>query len=138
MVSVCIKDNSTLPFRATQGSAGYDLFSSENVTVPKWSRRLVKTGVSFQLEEGTYGQVFPRSGLASKKSIDIGAGVIDSDYRGDIGVLLINNSDDDFEVSIGDKIAQLVIIKISTPVLNVQNELDSTQRGENGFGSTGK
>lgn len=79
----------------------------------------------------------PRSGLAWKHSIDVGAGVIDADYRGPVGVILFNHSDVDFEVNTGDRIAQLIIQKIVTPEVTEVESLDSTQRGEGGFGSTG-
>ena len=87
--------------------------------------------------EGTYGRVAPRSGLALKHSIDVGAGVIDADYRGEVGVILFNFGTKDFEIKEGDRIAQLVLEKIElSEVLEVQ-ELDETVRGEGGFGSTG-
>lgn len=81
--------------------------------------------------------VAPRSGLAWKHSIDVGAGVIDADYRGPVGVILFNHSDTDFEVKPGDRIAQLIIEKIITPEVLEVDDLDSTVRGEGGFGSTG-
>lgn len=83
------------------------------------------------------GSVAPRSGLAWKHSIDVGAGVIDADYRGPVGVILFNHSDVDFEVKAGDRIAQLIIEKIMTPDVMEVEDLDSTVRGEGGFGSTG-
>ncbi|KAK2980663.1 hypothetical protein RJ640_011471 [Escallonia rubra] len=79
----------------------------------------------------------PRLGLASKHGIDVGAGVIDADYRGPVGVILFNHSDADFEVKVGDRIAQLIIQKIVTPEVTEVDDLDSTVRGINGFGSTG-
>jgi dUTP pyrophosphatase len=86
---------------------------------------------------GTYGRVAPRSGLAWKHSIDVGAGVIDEDYRGNVGVILFNLSDVDFEVKEGDRIAQLVLEKIVTPEVEEVEELDESARGAGGFGSTG-
>jgi dUTP pyrophosphatase len=83
------------------------------------------------------GSVAPRSGLAWKHSIDVGAGVIDADYRGPVGVILFNHADVDFEVKAGDRIAQLIIEKIMTPDVMEVEDLDSTVRGEGGFGSTG-
>jgi dUTP pyrophosphatase len=84
-----------------------------------------------------FGSVAPRSGLAWKHSIDVGAGVIDADYRGPVGVILFNHSDLDFVVKAGDRIAQLIIEKIMTPDVMAVEDLDSTARGEGGFGSTG-
>ena len=86
---------------------------------------------------GTYGRIAPRSGLAVKKFIDTGAGVVDEDYRGPVGVVLFNHSEDDFEVKRGDRIAQLVLERIATPPVEVVEELDDTTRGAGGFGSTG-
>lgn len=86
---------------------------------------------------GTGGLVAPRSGLAWKHSIDVGAGVIDADYRGPIGVILFNHSDVDFEVKPGDRIAQVIIERIMTPEVVEVLDLDSTVRGDGGFGSTG-
>lgn len=87
--------------------------------------------------EGTYGRIAPRSGLAWKHSIDVGAGVIDADYRGNVGVILFNFSDKDFEVKKGDRIAQLILEKISYCDIVETSDLDDTSRGEGGFGSTG-
>ena len=86
---------------------------------------------------GLCGNVAPRSGLTWKHSIDVGAGVIDADYRGSVGVILFNHSDIDFEVRVGDRIAQLIIEKIMTPNVMEVEDLDATVRGEGGFGSTG-
>ena len=128
-----------VPKRAEDGAAGYDLFSSENTTVNRGTRKLVSTDISIKLPHESYGRVAPRSGL-SVKGIDVGAGVIDESYRGIVKVLLINNSNNDFEVKIGDRIAQLVIEKcFYLEIENVDNleTLGKTNRGEGGFGSTG-
>ena len=89
------------------------------------------------LPPGCYGRVAPRSGLALKKSIDIGAGVIDSDYRGEVGVILFNFGNKDFIVNMGDRIAQLIFEKIKTPKIKETDELEGTDRGIGGYGSTG-
>ena len=90
------------------------------------------------LPEGTYGRVAPRSGLAVKHGIDTGAGVVDADYRGELGVVLFNNSDEDYTISEGERIAQLVVEKIWTGDITVVDSLDDTTRSSGGFGSTGK
>ena len=96
------------------------------------------TDLSIAVPEGTYGRVAPRSGLAVKHFLDVGAGVVDADYRGPLGVVLFNFGKEDYQVREGDRIAQLVLERIVTPdVLEVES-LDDTQRGEGGFGSTGK
>ena len=89
------------------------------------------------MPHGTYGRVAPRSGLAWKHHIDIGAGVVDEDYRGNVGVVMFNHADQVFTVKKGDRIAQLVCEKIVYPDLEVLESLDETDRGSNGFGSTG-
>lgn len=136
LVKKC-RDNAVLPVRKTALAAGYDLSSCEAKTIPPKGTALVKTGLIMACPEGTYGRVAPRSGLALKHSIDVGAGVIDADYRGEVGVILFNFGTKDFEIKEGDRIAQLVLEKIElSEVLEVQ-ELDETVRGEGGFGSTG-
>lgn len=92
-------------------AAGYDLHAIDAGVVPKRGKALVGTGLAFGIPEGNYGRIAPRSGLAAKNSIDVGAGVIDSDYRGEVKVLLFNFSDEDFAFNQGDRIAQLIIEK---------------------------
>ena len=89
------------------------------------------------MPRGTYGRIAPRSGLAAKHGVDVGAGVIDADYRGEVKILLINHSDVKFDIKKGDRIAQLVLERISLAELNEVSELEETQRGQKGFGSTG-
>ncbi|KAJ4964846.1 hypothetical protein NE237_016695 [Protea cynaroides] len=132
-----LSENAILPKRASPLSAGYDLSSATETKVPARGKALVPTGLSIAIPEETYARIAPRSGLAWKHSIDVGAGVIDADYRGSIGVILFNHSDVDFEVKPGDRIAQLIIEKIITPEVLEVEDLDSTVRGEGGFGSTG-
>jgi dUTP pyrophosphatase len=135
-----------IPKRGTDGAAGYDLSSAEDTVVPKRGKALVKTGLIFFIHtldlamivpHGHYGRIAPRSGLAWKNSIDVGAGVIDEDYRGPVGVILFNFGDEDFVIKQGDRIAQLILEKISTPDVEEVDELPETIRGEGGFGSTG-
>ncbi|GLC56936.1 hypothetical protein PLESTB_001165300 [Pleodorina starrii] len=132
-----LSDKATLPKRGSAGAAGYDLASAEETVVPARGKVLVKTDISIRVPKGTYGRVAPRSGLAAKNFIDTGAGVIDEDYRGNVGVLLFNHSDSDFPIKVGDRIAQLVLEKIATPDVEEVEELDATERGANGYGSTG-
>lgn len=102
--------------------------------IPKKGKGLVDTDISIAVSEGCYGRIAPRSGLAVKHFIDTGAGVIDSDYRGQVKVLLFNHSEVDFEIKEGDRIAQLVIERIYTPEIMVVEELEESVRGAGGFG----
>ena len=133
-----LSENARLPERATDASAGYDLYSSEDKTSPAKGKAVVATDISIAVPDGTYGRVAPRSGLAVKHFIDVGAGVIDADYRGPVGVVLFNFGENDFQIRKGDRIAQLILEKIEiAPVLEVKS-LDETDRGAGGFGSTGR
>lgn len=127
----------TIPIRATPLAAGVDVSSVENVVIQPGTRTLVDTGFSMSFQGPFYARIAPRSGLAVKFSIDVGAGVIDSDYRGPVKVLLINNGLDPFEVKIGDRIAQMVFERIVYPGMVCSVRLEETVRGEGGFGSTG-
>lgn len=135
--------NATMPQRGSKQAAGYDLFSANtvDVTVPAHGKALIMTDLTIAVPEGYYGRVAPRSGLATKHFVDVGAGVIDSDYRGNVGVVLFNFSNVDFVVKPKDRIAQLIIEKIATPELVLVTEFEeaikSTERGTGGFGSTG-
>ncbi|KAI4306319.1 hypothetical protein L6164_029607 [Bauhinia variegata] len=132
-----LSERAILPSRASPLSAGYDLSSAAETKVPARGKALVPTDLSISIPEGTYARMAPRSGLAWKHSIDTGASVIDADYRGPIWVLLFNHSDSDFEVKVGDRIGQLIIERIMIPEVVEVQDLDSTVRGEGGFGSTG-
>lgn len=126
-----------LPVRGSSQAAGYDLCSAVDTVIPAKGKSCVPTDISIAVPQGCYGRVAPRSGLAVKNFIDVGAGVIDADYRGPVGVVLFNFSDADFHVKEGDRIAQLVIERIATPEVLEVEDLDATQRGAGGFGSTG-
>ncbi|CAG9766315.1 unnamed protein product [Ceutorhynchus assimilis] len=137
-----LKYTKVLPdaFPPTKGSlkaAGYDLKSAVDINVKARGKALVDTGLRVELPEGCYGRIAPRSGLAVKNFIDVGAGVVDEDYRGVLKVVLFNHSDEDFEVKKGDRIAQLICEKIYYPELEEVQELTNTERGAGGFGSTG-
>ena len=107
--------NAKLPVQSTEGAARYDLAATQAVVIPAHGKCLVKTGLQMALPLGCYGRIAPRSGLALKKFIDIGAGVIDADYRGEVGAILFNFSDEDFVVNMGDRIVQIIFEKIKTP-----------------------
>ncbi len=126
-----------LPKRATPNSAGYDLFSAKEMEIPAHGKAVVPTEISIAIPPGCYGRVAPRSGLAVKNFIDVGAGVIDADYRGPVGAVLFNFSDVPFHVKEGDRIAQLIMERIETPEVVEVADLDKTSRGAGGFGSTG-
>src|SRR5271155_5833085 len=107
-----LSQDATVPTRATKYSAGYDLYSNESVMIFPRGRALVKTGISVAFSTECYGRIAPRSGLAVKSGLDVGAGVIDPDYRGEIMVLLFNHSDSSVGIKTGDKIAQMILEKI--------------------------
>ncbi|CAM8935929.1 unnamed protein product [Rhodiola kirilowii] len=132
-----LSEKAVLPTRASHLSAGYDLSSAVETKIPARGKALVPTDLSIAIPDGTYARIAPRSGLAWKHAIDVGAGVIDADYRGPVGVILFNHSDADFEVKEGDRIAQLILEKIVTPEVVEVEDLDETVRGAGGFGSTG-
>ena len=134
----CLSPHAQLPTRGSEKAAGMDLHAAEACTIPPGGRGLVKTGLAVAVPPLTYGRVAPRSGLAYKKGIDVGAGVIDEDYRGEVGVILFNFGEQAFEVKVGDRIAQLILERIVAPPIElVVGELPRTNRGSGGFGSTG-
>jgi dUTP pyrophosphatase len=140
-VNIKNTSNHPLPAYETQGSAGIDLRANlnETLTLQPLERVLVKTGLFLELPESYEAQVRPRSGLALKKGITVlnAPGTIDADYRGEIGVILINLSQEKFSIHDGDRIAQLVFAQVEQAALIEVNELNETKRGAGGFGSTG-
>jgi dUTP pyrophosphatase len=142
-VLVFVEDKALMPVYASSNAAGADLRSAEDVIVAAGKSVLVKTGVKLAIPEGLVGLIHPRSGLALKHGITVlnTPGTIDSDYRGEIGVILYNTSDRDFAVAVGDRIAQIVFQEYVTAELvwfgsDVPSDF-TTVRGEGGFGSTG-
>lgn len=135
-----LTDTAKLPQQATSGSSGYDLHSTEDVIIPVGKIKLVKTGLSCSIPKGYELQIRSRSGLALKHGVAVfnGVGTVDMDYRGEIGVILANFGENDFEIKIGDRIAQAVFAKVEHPKFNVVENLDITSRDSGGFGSTGK
>lgn len=141
-VKIINKSNNELPAYETSASAGLDLraFIPESITLLPLGRSLIKTGLFMEIPEGYEAQVRPRSGLALKSGITVlnSPGTIDADYRGEIGVILVNLSQDNFEINTGDRIAQMVFAKVKQAKWILTEELSETERGEGGFGSTGK
>ena len=140
-IKVVNKGNQPLPKYQTVQSAGMDLRANIDapVLIKPLDRKLIPTGLHIALPEGYEAQIRPRSGLAIKNGITImnTPGTIDSDYRGDVGVILVNISNEDFVVQPGDRIAQMVINKFEQAEFEVVEELDETERGEGGYGHTG-
>lgn len=137
-----LNENAQLPFRATQGSAGADLFAciDTDVVVLPQERVLVPTGIAIELESPETGAfIFPRSSLSSKFGISLAncVGVVDSDYRGEIKVPVINHSNEPYTIHNGERIAQMVILPVILPTFAEADELTETQRADGGFGSTG-
>lgn len=141
VLKIVNKSNNKLPKYETELSAGMDVraFVETPITLEPLERALVKTGLFAELEKGFEIQVRPRSGLALKKGITVlnSPGTIDADYRGEIGVILINLSKEKFIINSGERIAQLVVCKHEQPIIKLSDSLGDTQRGEKGFGSTG-
>ncbi len=140
-IKVVNKGHQQLPAYATPQSAGMDLRANidEPITLHPMERRLIPTGLHIALPEGYEAQVRPRSGLALKHGLTVlnAPGTVDADYRGDIGVVLINLSQEDFVINDGERIAQLVIARHEQADFVVVEELDQTERGEGGYGHTG-
>jgi dUTP pyrophosphatase len=133
-----LSDQAKIPTQGSKYAAGYDLYAAEEVLVNTMGRKLVKTNISISIPEGYYGRIAPRSGLAYKNGIDVLAGVIDSDYRGDIGVILFNSDHNlDFQVNVGDRIAQIIIEKCHSVNWETVENLEASVRSEKGFGSSG-
>ena len=141
IVKIINKSKNELPKYETLFSAGMDLRASleESILLKPFQRLVVKTGLFISLQQGYEAQIRPRSGLALKKGITVlnSPGTIDADYRGEIGVILINLSDSDFEINTGDRIAQMIIAKHETIEWEAVDKLDDSVRGDKGFGSTG-
>lgn len=134
-----LSEKAILPSFAHPGDAGLDLFSIENKTLEPGKSYLVKTGISIQLQKNTEAQIRPRSGLALKHMITLtnSPGTIDEGYRGEIGIIMINHGREDFEITEGMKIAQMVIKPTYEVKITEVNDLSDTSRGKGGFGSTG-
>jgi dUTP pyrophosphatase len=128
---------SVLPTRGSSSAAGLDLYSTEAISLQPGQRVLAHTGLATAIPEGFYGRIAPRSGLATQKGLDVLAGVIDADYRGEIACLLYNTGDETIHLPPQTKICQLIIEQIISPQAVWVDELADTERGSGGFGSTG-
>ena len=139
-VPIQISETATLPSYQTQGAAGMDLCCSESFAIESMERKLVGTGIRIAIPEGYEGQVRPRSGLAIRHGISLvnSPGTIDSDYRGEVKLILINFGKEAVQFSQGERIGQLVLCPVVRAWLKVIDGLDGTERGEAGFGSTGR
>jgi dUTP pyrophosphatase len=127
-----------LPEYATIGAAGADLRASGRVEIPPGGRAAVPTGLRVQIPHGRVGLVWPRSGLAVRHGIDTLAGVIDSDYRGEVRVVLVNHGPEPFSIAPGERVAQLLLQRVERADFVAAPELEETERGGGGFGSTGR
>jgi len=140
-----------IPTKKYSSDAGFDIYAFESMIIPPWERRAVLTKISFTVPEGTYGRIAPRSGLSIREckadktigGIDIGAGVIDEGYRGEVKIIMINNSNEEYTVKRGDRIAQLILERHACDaeiheVSNLDQIAGQSDRGTKGFGSSGK
>lgn len=131
--------NAKLPTKGSEFAAGYDMYAclDEPIVIKARSRSVVPLQIAVTIPEGFYGRIAPRSGLAVKAGLDVGAGVVDRDYTGPVGAVMFNHSDSDFTVSHGDRICQMIITPYATVEVEEVDQLDNTTRGSGGFGSTG-
>lgn len=140
-IKIKLTRNASAPEYATSGAAAVDLRAAneDTITIAPGERMLIPTGIAMSIPQGLVGIIAARSGIACKKGITLSnsIGVIDSDYRGEIGVSLFNTSNEPFSVSFGDRIAQMMFIPVAKAAFTLCDSLDETERGEGGFGSTG-
>ena len=133
-----LSDDATCPTRGSIDSAGYDLYSAHDITIDAGDKGIVKTDIAVAIPQGCYGRIAPRSSLAVNNHIDVGAGVIDRDYRGNICVVLFNHSKTkELVITKGQRIAQLILERIAMADIQLVSDLDDTTRNQGGFGSTG-
>jgi|SRR3989338_4720644 len=132
-----IHPDAKIPSYAHEGDAGMDLYSVEDYVLKPGEKIIVKTGIATEMPEGYFGSIRDRSGLAARYAIHVLAGVIDCHYRGEIGVVIINLGKEEFSISKGDRIAQVLIQTVEHVNILEVNELSETSRGKDGFGSTG-
>lgn len=133
-----LQSGARVPTKNNPTDAGFDLYSIIDTIIPAKQRKTVKTGIAIEMPENMAGLIWPRSGLSVKQGIDVLAGVVDSGYRGEIMVCLYNTSDENVSINRGDRIAQIIFQEVPRIMMVSQEELGSSQRGDNGFGSSGK
>jgi len=136
-----LEADARLPSRSYDDDAGFDLYAAEAATVPAGGRASVRTGIALEIPERHAGLVLPRSGLAAKNGIALvnAPGLIDAGYRGEVRVLLLStDAGEDFEIAVGDRIAQLLVVRVEAPDVVEVDELATSDRGEAGFGSSGR
>ena len=137
LLVVRLSNRATVPVRGSSEAAGFDLASAVETVIPPGARACIPTDLQLGIPPGCYGRVAPRSGLALRSGIDVGAGVIDADYRGNVGVLLFNFGTEAFRIEAGDRIAQLILERICHANSLEVSDIGLTDRGAAGFGSTG-
>lgn len=137
-----ITKSATIPTKATEGSAGYDMYAQldEPLVIPPYTGKMIKSGVALSIPDGYAGFIFARSGLSTKKGLrpSTCVSVIDSDYRGEIGLPIYNDSNEPQTINPNERIAQIVFLKVLKPEIEIVDSLDETDRGNNGFGSSGR
>ena len=132
-----LNENAKTPTKAHTQDAGWDLYASEPASIGPKQRHIIKTDIALEMPSHFAGLIWPRSGLSIKSGIDVLAGVVDSGYRGEIMVCLYNTSDEGVQITHGDRIAQIIFQEVPAISLMLREELETSQRGSNGFGSTG-
>lgn len=134
-----LRDEAVIPSYAHDGDSCVDLYSIDEAVLNPFSRKLISTGLSMAIPKGYEGLIRPRSGNALKRGVTVlnTPGTIDSNYRGEIGVILYNSTPDQIYIHVGDRIAQMAFKEVSKVEFDIRNELDETDRGDGGFGSTG-
>jgi len=133
-----MRSGAKLPSQPYARDAGYDLYAAEAVELPPQERREIPTGLAFELPEGHVGLIWDKSGLAARHGLTVLGGVIDAGYRGEVLVCLVNTGSEPHAFAVGDKVAQLLVQKIALPAIVEVDELSDSERGERGFGSSGK
>ena len=134
-----LDNNATVPYKGSAEAAGFDLYSIEDADIEPGQRKMIRTGISIAIPNGYFGAIYARSGLACKRGLRPAncVGVVDSDYRGEVMVCLNNDSDDEQKIHKYDRIAQLIIQSYEKIEFEVVDDLDNTDRGDGGFGSSG-
>jgi dUTP pyrophosphatase len=133
-----LSDNAIVPTRCSDFAAGYDLHTAYDCDIPPNSKYMIKTDLQMEFPSGTYGRIAPRSSIAWNHHICVGAGVIDSDFRGNICIIIFNHSNEHITFKAGDRVAQIICEKIKYPIIKEVDVLTQTKRNNMGFGSTGK